>query len=71
MVIRVTLFAALIAMICLPLFGCQDVTVGTTETEPTPVELGKVKWGRDLAAAKTTSSRTGKPILVLFQEVPG
>ena len=40
------------------------------ETDP-PVELGAVNWSRDLNAAKTQSDKTGKPILVLFQEVPG
>ncbi len=37
----------------------------------TPVELGKVHWGRDLDAAKKKSAATGKPIFVQFQEVPG
>ncbi len=36
-----------------------------------PVELGKVRWQRDLEAAKAKSAETGKPIFVLFQEVPG
>ena len=34
-------------------------------------ELGNVKWGRDLDAARAKSAETGKPILLLFQEVPG
>ena len=34
-------------------------------------ELGQVNWGRDLDDAKAKSAETGKPILVLFQEVPG
>ena len=34
-------------------------------------ELGRVAWGRDLDAAKAKSAETGKPILLLFQEVPG
>ena len=40
-------------------------------TAQTPVELGKVKWGRDLEAAKKKSAATGKPVFVQFQEVPG
>ncbi len=36
-----------------------------------PVELGAVRWGRDLSAAQHQSATSGKPILVLFQEVPG
>lgn len=34
-------------------------------------ELGQVNWGRDLDDAKAKSAASGKPILVLFQEVPG
>lgn len=34
-------------------------------------ELGQVHWGRSLDEAKAQSAESGKPILVLFQEVPG
>jgi hypothetical protein len=36
-----------------------------------PVELGDVHWLRDLAKAQVQSKQTGKPILILFQEIPG
>jgi len=36
-----------------------------------PVELGKVSWYRDISVAEQQSKKTGLPILVLFQEVPG
>ncbi len=36
-----------------------------------PVELGRVKWLRDFDAAKTAARKTGKPIMILFDEVPG
>ena len=36
-----------------------------------PIEAGNVRWGRDLDGALTNSARTGKPVLVLFQEIPG
>lgn len=36
-----------------------------------PVEVGMVKWGRDLDAALARSNESGKPVLLLFQEVPG
>ena len=36
-----------------------------------PVEFGKVAWKRDFAAAEARAEETGKPLLVLFQEVPG
>ncbi len=36
-----------------------------------PIEAGDVRWGRDLEAALKNSAKTGKPVLVLFQEIPG
>lgn len=36
-----------------------------------PEELGNISWHRDYDQAITESSSTGKPILILFQEVPG
>ncbi|MDF1661667.1 MAG: hypothetical protein P1V97_07835 [Planctomycetota bacterium] len=36
-----------------------------------PVELGKVRWTRDLAAAYKLSKTSKKPIFAFFQEVPG
>lgn len=36
-----------------------------------PVEIGTVAWLRDIEAAKAEAARTEKPILLLFQEVPG
>lgn len=44
--------------------GCQ--------AEPSQaVELGTVKWSRDLDATLAASKKSGKPVLLLFQEVPG
>ena len=34
-------------------------------------ELGNVHWGRDLEHALSESQRTGRPVLALFDEVPG
>lgn len=39
--------------------------------EDPPIELGAVAWGRDLETARGASAKTGKPVMVLFQEVPG
>lgn len=36
-----------------------------------PVEVGKVKWERDYEAALVSAKKSGKPIFLLFQEVPG
>jgi hypothetical protein len=41
------------------------------ETKNNPIEVGDVRWGRNLDAALENSAKTGKPVLVLFQEVPG
>jgi Thioredoxin-like len=35
------------------------------------VEVGKVAWARDFDAAQGVAKLSGKPMLVLFQEVPG
>lgn len=43
---------------------------GSAQDAP-PTEFGAIAWQRDFAAAKAASQRTGKPILLLFQEVPG
>ncbi|MEZ6186225.1 MAG: VPGUxxT family thioredoxin-like (seleno)protein, type 2 [Planctomycetota bacterium] len=36
-----------------------------------PVELGRVAWERDFAAAEARARKEEKPLLVLFDEVPG
>lgn len=36
-----------------------------------PVELGDVQWMRDLDAATAKAKADKKPLLILFQEVPG
>ena len=34
------------------------------------IELGKVDWLRDFDKAIAQSKKTGKPVFILFQEVP-
>lgn len=36
-----------------------------------PIELGEVHWLRDISKAREQSNTTGKPIFILFQEIPG
>ena len=36
-----------------------------------PVELGTVTWGRDYEAGLKKVKESGKPMFLLFQEVPG
>jgi thioredoxin family protein len=38
---------------------------------PRPLELGRVHWGRDVEAGMAAARRTGRPLLLLFQEIPG
>jgi hypothetical protein len=52
------------------------LTIVSASCEPqavseNPVAVGKVRWGRDYQAALTTAKSSGKPIFLLFQEVPG
>ena len=46
------------------LVGAYQVFGGTPE-------LGTVTWGKDLDAALAKSGESGKPVFLLFQEVPG
>ncbi|MEM8671237.1 MAG: VPGUxxT family thioredoxin-like (seleno)protein, type 2 [Planctomycetota bacterium] len=43
----------------------------TVATDTNPIEIGTVKWGRDFDDAMKRSEQSDKPMLVLFQEVPG
>ena len=36
-----------------------------------PKELGRVRWHRDLDAGLAEAKKTGKPVFLQFQEVPG
>ncbi len=45
--------------------------VNDDSNKSTPVELGLVQWNRDLEAAQKISESSGRPMLMLFQEVPG
>ena len=50
---------------------CLLVPLGAAANEKRPEELGDVSWLRDLDKATAQAKKTGKPILLLFQEVPG
>lgn len=56
------------AAVCAVLAVLTQVLLPAAEVRP---ETGKVRWGRDLEAAKVTAKQSGKPIMLLFQEVPG
>lgn len=48
------------------LAGCSATTYAAT-----PPELGSVAWLRDYAVARARAEKEGKPLLILFDEVPG
>ena len=66
-------------LLCALALGCAGTTTDKTEADVTansarvdqPIELGKVRWERDYAAARTQAARTDRDLLMLFQEVPG
>lgn len=45
--------------------------LGPAAGADTPVELGAIAWLRDHAEAQRRSRASSKPMLLLFQEVPG
>ena len=57
--------------ICSMVFALTFSLVNIMAKHSNPEELGKVNWLRDLAEAEKKSVQTGKPILILFQEIPG
>ena len=44
---------------------------GLWNDDPTEVEKGAVRWATDLESAKKQASRSGRPVFLLFQEIPG
>lgn len=46
-------------------------TMSLALSQSSDIELGKVSWLRDLKKAQSVSREQKKPILILFQEVPG
>ncbi len=56
------------AMLCLCLLGG---TVWAQSDAGNPRELGRVGWIRDFDAGLARAAEVDKPMLLLFQEVPG
>jgi hypothetical protein len=46
-------------------------TVGAVAQGAAPAEFGAIRWQRDFAAARASAAQRQKPVLLLFQEVPG
>lgn len=47
------------------------LALGMTGEQDPPSELGRVEWRRDFDVAMAAAKTTGKPVVVLFDEVPG
>lgn len=56
-----------VAVACMMLVSVLPVR----SADKNPVAIGTVAWGRDLEAAFRKSKESGKPVFLLFQEVPG
>ena len=52
----------------LMMFSLANAIVDDPDEIP---EIGKVSWSSDLESAKQQSTKTGRPVLLLFQEIPG
>ncbi len=63
----------LAALGCAVAVSCQEPVTqpSASASAGQPVELGAVRWGRDFAAAERAALAQDRPLLVLFQEVPG
>lgn len=62
----IAVLSALWAISCV-----NPARVETAAPPNNPVEVGDVNWRRDYQDALRASRQTGKPIFLLFQEVPG
>ncbi len=59
----------LILTLCLSL--STAVTAGADSRTDNPRELGRISWQKNVDKALKEAETTGKPVLVLFQEIPG
>ena len=66
--VRFLRYALLFGGLSVAVFGFA--TTRDTKQKP-PVEVGTVSWGRSYDDALAQAKESGKPMLVLFQEVPG
>ena len=59
-------------MIALPLLlAVSGIPQDDTPAPKTPPEYGVVHWNRRLDTTLTTAAKSKRPVLLVFQEVPG
>jgi hypothetical protein len=61
----------IVLVVILSFFLQKSVAQKRTDSQNQDEELGKVSWYRDYKTAIKLSEKENKPILILFQEVPG
>lgn len=47
------------------------IAISAAFADEQPQELGRIRWQRDFAAAQAAAKQADRPLLVLFDEVPG
>ena len=57
-------------LLTLPALAVAALAIGNV-TNDVPIELGLVEWERSFPAAQAKAKSVDKPVLLLFQEVPG
>ena len=62
---------ALLAALSVGFAGPVGLRVEDGDLYPGPRELGRVHFSRDFAATLAAAKKSGRPVLALFQEVPG
>ncbi len=61
----------IVVLVILSFFLQTSMAQKRTESQNQDEELGKISWYRDYKTAIKLSEKENKPILILFQEVPG
>lgn len=64
-------FAASSFVIVVALGAALSATAYSHQPIKQPIELGKVAWQRDFDQAQAAAAANSRPLMVLFQEVPG
>lgn len=64
-------FRNLTMLICFVSFAITTIAQSRTNPNSQPEELGTVSWYRNYEQALTASKKENKPVLILFQEIPG
>ncbi|MFT4711155.1 MAG: hypothetical protein ACI9D0_002104 [Bacteroidia bacterium] len=57
-------------LLTIPALALSALALGNVPSD-VPIELGLVNWERSFPAAQAMAKSADKPVLLLFQEVPG